>query len=90
MIHFKDAGSTGSRNVINVVIMGSATGGTGGTRPPNQKVGGDIMSCVPPPNHDGSAVAVIIPALKRFFSFQCTGFLWAPQFVYFTNHENFG
>ena len=28
--------------------MGSATGGTGGRIPSNQKVGGGIMPCVPP------------------------------------------
>ena len=43
-------------------------GGTGGTRPPNQKFGG--TSClVSPPNHNGSVVTMIILALKRVFHF---------------------
>ena len=55
-------------------------GGGGGARrervAPNQKVG--ETSCListPPPNHDGSAVTVVIPAVKRSLDFNAYLFL---------------
>ena len=61
-----------------MVSMGSAKGGgDGGRVPSNQKVGG-IMSYVPPPTHDGVAVTVIIPALKRALYFNACLFLPGP------------
>ena len=51
--------------------MGSDTGGTEGRVSPNQKVG--ATTCLP--NHDGWAVAVIIPDLKRDLYFNACLFL---------------
>ena len=70
--------------------MGSATGGTGGdASPPTKKLGGDIMSYIPP-YHDGPAVTVIIPAMKRALRFNACLFLAVPTDRFFTIHENYG
>ena len=69
--------------------MGSATGGDGGdASPPQPKSwGGHRVFC--PPNHDGSAVNVIIPALQRAIHFNACLFLACTRARLFYTHEDF-
>ena len=64
----------------------------GGTvpRPPTKTLGGG-RHVLYPPNHDGSAVTVIIPALIRSLRAVSVHacFLQAPQFVYFATYHDF-